>query len=98
MATLLAIGTAKGLFLATSTDDRRSWEITGPHFPMTGVYAVAVDTRRSTPRLLAGVTSSHFGPSVATSDDLGATWDEPDRGAGRVPGRHRRRPSGGSGS
>ena len=30
------------------------------------------------PRLLAGVTSSHFGPSVATSDDLGASWDEPD--------------------
>ncbi|PYC66558.1 glycosyl hydrolase [Micromonospora arborensis] len=79
MATLLAIGTAKGLFLATSGDDRRTWEITGPHFPMTGVYAVAVDTRRSTPRLLAGMTSSHFGPSVATSDDLGASWDEPDQ-------------------
>ncbi|MCM0676184.1 exo-alpha-sialidase [Micromonospora phytophila] len=79
MATLLAIGTAKGLFLATSTDGRRSWEVSGPHFPMTGVYAVAVDKRRATPRLLAGMTSSHFGPSVATSDDLGATWHEPDR-------------------
>ncbi|MGQ5264276.1 exo-alpha-sialidase [Micromonospora sp. ZYX-F-536] len=78
MATLLAIGTAKGLFLASSADGRRSWEVSGPHFPMTGVYAVAVDTRRPTPRLLAGVTSSHFGPSVATSDDLGASWDEPD--------------------
>ncbi|RKN40200.1 WD40/YVTN/BNR-like repeat-containing protein [Micromonospora endolithica] len=78
MATLLAIGTAKGLFLATSTDGRRGWEVTGPHFPMTGVYAVAIDTRRATPRLLAGTTSSHFGPSVATSDDLGASWHEPD--------------------
>ena len=78
MTTLLAIGTGKGLFLATSTDGRRSWELGGPHFPMTGVYAVAVDSRRAVPRLLAGMTSSHFGPSVATSDDLGSSWCEPE--------------------
>ncbi|MCW3817077.1 exo-alpha-sialidase [Micromonospora sp. DR5-3] len=78
MVTLLAIGTGKGLFLATSAD-RRAWEVSGPHFPMTGVYAVAVDKRAGRPRLLAGMTSSHFGPSVATSDDLGASWQEPDR-------------------
>jgi hypothetical protein len=75
--TLLGIGTRKGLWLATS-DDRVDWEVTGPHHPMTDVYAFAIDTRRSTPRLLAGVTSEHFGPSVAVSDDLGATWREPD--------------------
>ncbi|MER7893692.1 exo-alpha-sialidase [Micromonospora sp. NPDC094482] len=79
MSTLLAIGTGKGLFLATSTDGRRNWQVSGPHFPMTGVYAVAIDKRRSTPRLLAGMTSSHFGPSVATSDDLGASWQEPEQ-------------------
>ncbi|MGC4808822.1 WD40/YVTN/BNR-like repeat-containing protein [Micromonospora sp. DT233] len=78
MATLLAIGTGKGLFLATSTDGRRSWVVSGPHFPMTGVYAVAIDKRRSVPRLLAGTTSSHFGPSVASSDDLGVSWHEPE--------------------
>ncbi|MEV6523629.1 exo-alpha-sialidase [Longispora sp. NPDC051575] len=77
MTVLLAIGTGKGLFLATS-EDRRTWELTGPHFPMTGVYSVAIDTRAGRPRLLAGIDSSHFGPSVATSDDLGATWQEPD--------------------
>ncbi|PZG00367.1 WD40/YVTN/BNR-like repeat-containing protein [Micromonospora deserti] len=77
MATLLAIGTAKGLFLATSRDGRRGWQVSGPHFPMTGVYAVAIDTRRAIPRLLAALSSSHFGPSVATSDDLGASWHEP---------------------
>lgn len=48
MATLLAIGTAKGLFLATSTDDRRTWEVSGPHHPQTSVYAVALDTRSAT--------------------------------------------------
>ncbi|WP_405149924.1 exo-alpha-sialidase [Sphaerisporangium sp. NBC_01403] len=79
MTVLLAVGTAKGLFLARSDDDRRSWDISGPHFPMTGVYGLCVDKRRATPRLLAGVTSSHFGPSVAFSDDLGASWQEPAR-------------------
>ncbi|MEJ2856628.1 MULTISPECIES: WD40/YVTN/BNR-like repeat-containing protein [unclassified Saccharothrix] len=72
---LLAIGTRKGLWLATSPD-RASWEVRGPLLPMTEVYAVAIDPRR--PRLLAGTTSSHFGPTVMTSDDLGETWEEPD--------------------
>jgi hypothetical protein len=76
---VLTIGTGKGLFLARSEDDRRTWHMSGPHFPMTGVYAVAIDTRRDPVRLLAGVDSSHFGPIVATSDDLGETWDEPDQ-------------------
>nr|MDT0659215.1 exo-alpha-sialidase [Micromonospora sp. DSM 115978] len=78
MTVLLAIGTAKGLFLATSTDDRVTWQLSGPHFPMTAVYAVGIDRRRATPRLLASTTSSHFGPSVSTSDDLGASWREPE--------------------
>ncbi|HEY8471242.1 MAG TPA: exo-alpha-sialidase [Natronosporangium sp.] len=79
MSTILAIGTGKGLYLARSDDDRKSWQLSGPHYPMTGVYAVAIDKRRSVPRLLAGATSSHYGPTVATSDDLGATWREPDQ-------------------
>ncbi len=74
---MLAVGTGKGLFLATSTD-RRDWKLTGPHFPMTDVYAIGIDTRRDRPRLLAGMTSEHFGPSVAFSDDLGASWQEPE--------------------
>ena len=78
-ANLVTIATRKGLFLARSEDDRRTWQISGPHFPMSGVYAVAIDTRRDLVRLLAGVDSSHFGPAVATSDDLGKTWDEPDQ-------------------
>ncbi len=77
MGQTLCIGTAKGLFLATSQDDRRTWNISAPQFPMTSVYAVGIDSRTPTPRLLASVTSSHFGPSVAVSDDLGNTWSEP---------------------
>jgi hypothetical protein len=78
VSTLLAIGTGKGLFIARSGDDRKSWEVSGPHFAMTGIYAIGIDKRRATPRLLAGVTSSHYGPSVATSDDLGVSWQEPE--------------------
>ncbi|GAA2799319.1 exo-alpha-sialidase [Saccharopolyspora taberi] len=73
---LLAIGTRKGLWLATSRDDRSGWEVTGPHLPMAEIFAVAVDTRRS-PRLLVGASSTHFGPSVVISDDLGGSWQEP---------------------
>src|SRR5664279_3779399 len=81
---LLAIGTAKGLFLARSTD-RATWELTQPQFLMNGVYAVAIDTRGATPRLLASATSEHWGPSVFHSDDLGATWAEPDEGSIAFP-------------
>jgi len=79
MTFLLAIGTGKGLYLARSEDDRKSWQVTGPHYPMNAVYAVAIDRRAGSPRLLAGVTSSHFGPSLATTNDLGESWQEPDQ-------------------
>lgn len=82
---VVAIGTRKGLWLATSSDDRHTWRLDGPHFPMEAVYAVAVDTRGATPRLLAGATSEHWGPSVFRSDDLGRTWQEPASGAIRFP-------------
>lgn len=82
---LIAIGTRKGLWLATSVDGRRTWSLTGPHHSTISVYGVGIDTRRAVPRLLAGITSEHFGPSVAVSDDLGATWLEPDRPALAFP-------------
>ncbi len=78
MTVLLMIGTRKGLFLARSDDDRTRWDVSQPHGAMLEIYAVAIDTRRGSPRLLASVTSSHFGPSVLTSDDLGESWREPD--------------------
>lgn len=73
---LLAIGTRKGLWLATSKNGRKNWEISGPHHPMTAVYALAIDTRKETPRLYVDTSSEWFGPSFHTSDDLGASWQE----------------------
>lgn len=44
---------------------------------MAGVYAIGVDPH--TRRILVGTESSHFGPSVWFSDDLGGSWHEPQR-------------------
>ncbi|MFC5905897.1 WD40/YVTN/BNR-like repeat-containing protein [Streptacidiphilus monticola] len=73
---LLAVGTDKGLFLGRSSD-RQSWSWSGPHFLMQGVYALTVDRRGPRPRIIVGADSSHWGPSVFTSDDLGESWQEP---------------------
>jgi hypothetical protein len=82
MGVVLAIGTRKGLWLAHS-DDRVGWRLDGPHFLAEEVAAVAIDTRGAPDRcrLLVGVRSEHWGPRVTWSDDLGATWTEPEGGA-----------------
>jgi hypothetical protein len=85
MTDLLAIGTRKGLWLARSDDDRRTWTLDGPHLLAQEVAAVSVDTRRPAPRVLAGIQYGHWGPSVMWSDDLGGTWQETDHGAIRFP-------------
>lgn len=82
--TVVLIGTRKGLWVARSTD-RRSWELSDPHFAMNVVTSVAADTRRSPLRLLVGTGDPHWGPSVYTSDDGGKTWDEPEGGAVKFP-------------
>jgi photosystem II stability/assembly factor-like uncharacterized protein len=78
---LLAIGTRKGLWLARSGDDRRSWRLSGPLLASTEVPSVAVDTRGGGPRLLVGARSQHWGPTVMCSEDLGTTWAESEGGA-----------------
>ncbi|WP_033213178.1 WD40/YVTN/BNR-like repeat-containing protein [Kitasatospora phosalacinea] len=83
---LLAVGTQKGLFLGRSSD-REKWEFSGPHFQMNAIYSVGVDRRGGRTRLLVGADSSHWGPSVWWSDDLGASWQEPARPAVRFPER-----------
>ena len=81
---VLAIGTKKGLWLATSPD-RREWSFTGPHFLMSEIPSIGIDTREGRTRIMVGVRNEHWGPTVAHSDDLGATWSEPEQGAIRFP-------------
>lgn len=79
-ATLLMVGTRKGLWIGRSDVRRTAWEWTGPHFDMTEVYACMIDTRGERPRLFAGAASSWTGPQIQVSEDLGETW-QPTSGA-----------------
>lgn len=81
---LLAVGTKKGLWLGTSAD-RSNFTFTGPHFLMQEIPSIGIDTRDGKTRILVGLRSEHWGPTVAHSDDFGATWQEPDHGAITFP-------------
>jgi photosystem II stability/assembly factor-like uncharacterized protein len=82
---LVMIGTRKGLWLAESDGAREAWKLSEPEFLMNEIFAVAIDARDGRTRLLAGAVSSHFGPQVFRSDDLGASWQETPNGAIRFP-------------
>ncbi len=86
MSTLVAIGTRKGLWTATS-DDESGWRLSDPKFLMQEVPALAFDPSGDAqrPRLLAGVMSWHWGPTVAVSEDLGETFTETEEAAVRFP-------------
>jgi hypothetical protein len=73
-ATVVMVGTRKGLWVGRSDESRETWEWSPPQFDMQEVYSCLVDNRGGTPRLLAGAASSWIGPQVCWSDDLGATW------------------------
>jgi len=74
---VVLIGTRKGVVVARSSRARTSWELDPLQLMMNTVYGIGIDRRRSTPRLFAGATSEHWGPSLFHSDDLGRTWSEP---------------------
>jgi photosystem II stability/assembly factor-like uncharacterized protein len=73
---LLLVGTMKGAFVLRSDKSRRKWKIEGPHFRGEAVYALLHDTRGERGRTFAATNSMHWGPSLRTSDDNGATWSE----------------------
>ncbi|MBB2985336.1 hypothetical protein FHW15_000472 [Terracoccus luteus] len=73
--TVVAVGTRKGLWVARSRD-RREWSLEGPHFLMSEVASVALDTRAGRRTVLAGVKSWHWGSTVQVSTDGGRTFTE----------------------
>lgn len=75
---LLLVGTMKGAFLFRSDASRKSWEMGGPYFPGSAVYALAYDGREGRQRLWAGPQSMHWGALLRTSDDFGRTWTNPE--------------------
>jgi len=75
---VVLIGTTKGLFALKAGPDRDCWDLTGPWFRGEEIAAAATDCRHNRTRLLVGAVSSHWGPSVYRSDDLGSSWVEPE--------------------
>lgn len=86
MTVHLAIGTRKGLFLARS-DDTKSWTVEGPQLLMREIPSVSYvpGPPGTWPRLLIGMRSEHWGPTLVRSDDLGRSWEETDKGALQFP-------------
>ena len=68
------VGTKKGAFVFTSDSARKQWKVAGPSFRGNEIYHVAYDRRSR--KMLASVNSNHWGPTVATSKDLGGSWTE----------------------
>jgi len=72
---LLSIGTKKGLFVAESAKNRRSFELRGPFGSGVSVYSTLID-RRGKPRIYASSCNAFFGMKVLRSNDLGKKFKE----------------------
>ncbi len=82
---LLLVGTMKGAFLLRADRKRDQWEVGGPHFPGSAVYAMAWDDRERRQRIWAGPNSMHWGGLLHSSDDFGRTWTNPEEANIKFP-------------
>jgi photosystem II stability/assembly factor-like uncharacterized protein len=71
---VLMVGTKKGAFVFTSDKSRKRWKASGPFLKGNEIYHMAYDPRSGT--VFASIISNHWGPTLALSKDLGATWKE----------------------
>jgi hypothetical protein len=74
---LVQVGTTKAMFLFTSDRARKTWRMSGPHFPGHTVYASAYDGRAGRQRLWMASFHWAYGVTLRHSDDFGATWSDP---------------------
>ena len=82
---LLLVGTMKGAFLLRSDAARREWDVGGPYFPGSAVYAMAYDARNGRRRIWAGPNSMHWGGLLRCSDDFGRSWTNPEEANVKFP-------------
>ena len=82
---LVLVGTMKGLFLLRSDRGRRKFQMSGPHFPGSSVYAAAFDSRNGRHRIWSAPSSMHWGAELCFSDDFGKTWNQPETPRVRFP-------------
>jgi photosystem II stability/assembly factor-like uncharacterized protein len=82
---VLLVGTMKGAFLVRGDKQRRTWEVGGPYFPGSAVYATAYDNRAGRHRIWAGPNSMHYGGMLHSTDDFGQTWTNPEEANVKFP-------------
>ena len=69
---VVLVGTRKGGFILSSDAKRKSWSVSGPHWPGGDIFHMAYDRRDGA--VWAAVNSPVWGSEVQRSHDLGATW------------------------
>ncbi len=74
--TRVLAGTRKGLFILTSDEARRDWDVSGPHFAGWEIYH-AKGSPADHQRIYVSQTSAWFGQIINRSDDGGKTWFQP---------------------
>ncbi|MEA2464691.1 MAG: hypothetical protein QOJ98_2438 [Acidobacteriota bacterium] len=82
---LVLVGTMKGAFILRSDKSRAKWEMGGPYFAGSAVYALAYDGRAGRKRLWAGPQSMHWGALLRSSDDFGRNWTNPETATVKFP-------------
>lgn len=82
---LLLVGTMKGAFVFRSDPSRGTWDIGGPYFAGSAVYALAWDGRAGRQRIWAGPASMHWGALLRSSDDFGQSWTNPEQANVKFP-------------
>src|SRR5947208_14454901 len=82
---VLLVGTMKGAFIVRGGPGRRDWEVGGPYFPGSAVYALAYDGRAGRHRIWAGPRSMHWGALLSSSDDFGRSWTNPEQANVKFP-------------
>jgi photosystem II stability/assembly factor-like uncharacterized protein len=82
---LLLVGTMKGAFLLRADASRASWDVGGPYFAGSAVYAMAYDGRGGRHRIWAGPQSMHWGAVLRSSDDFGQSWTNPEEANVKFP-------------
>ncbi|MEA2569351.1 MAG: hypothetical protein QOI24_1352 [Acidobacteriota bacterium] len=82
---LILVGTMKGAFILVADAARRTWELGGPYFPGSAVYAIGYDGRADRHRLWAAASSMHWGSLLHSSDDFGRNWTNPEEATVKFP-------------
>ena len=62
----LLVGTNKGIFIYSSTIERRKWSMQGPFLPGWEAYSVLGDTRSGS-KLYAGTSHAAYGATIRVS-------------------------------